>query len=43
MFAIEGTGILKSFGKKEVLKGIDLKITRGSIHAYGSAEEEGPG
>jgi daunorubicin resistance ABC transporter ATP-binding subunit len=33
MFAIEASGILKSFGKKEVLKGIDLNITKGSIHA----------
>ncbi len=33
MFAIEATGIEKSFGKKKVLKGIDLKIRKGTIHA----------
>jgi len=33
MFAIETTGIKKSFGKKEVLMGIDLAIKKGSIHA----------
>ncbi len=33
MFAIEATGIVKSFGKKQVLNGIDLKIQKGSIHA----------
>ena len=33
MYAIEATGIEKSFGKKKVLNGIDLKIRKGSIHA----------
>lgn len=33
MSAIEARDIRKSFGKKEVLKGIDLKIKKGSIHA----------
>jgi daunorubicin resistance ABC transporter ATP-binding subunit len=33
MFAIEASAIEKSFGKKKVLKGIDLKIKKGSIHA----------
>jgi ABC-2 type transport system ATP-binding protein len=33
MFTIEAKGIRKSFGKKEVLKGIDLSISKGSIHA----------
>jgi ABC-2 type transport system ATP-binding protein len=33
MFTIEAKGIRKSFGKKEVLKGIDLGIRKGSIHA----------
>jgi ABC-2 type transport system ATP-binding protein len=33
MFAIESTGIEKSFGKKKVLNGIDLNIKKGSIHA----------
>jgi len=33
MFAIEAAGILKSFGQKKVLNGIDLKIKKGSIHA----------
>jgi len=33
MFAIETTRIKKSFGKKEVLMGIDLAIKKGSIHA----------
>lgn len=33
MFAIEASGIEKSFGKKKVLKGINLKINKGSIHA----------
>ena len=33
MFAIEASGIRKSFGKKVVLDGIDLKIEKGSIHA----------
>jgi daunorubicin resistance ABC transporter ATP-binding subunit len=33
MFAIEAAGILKSFGEKKVLNGIDLKIKKGSIHA----------
>lgn len=33
MYAIEASGIKKSFGKKNVLDGIDLKIRKGSIHA----------
>ncbi len=33
MFAIEATGIQKSFGKKKVLDGLDLKIQKGNIHA----------
>jgi ABC-2 type transport system ATP-binding protein len=33
MFAIEASGIEKSFGKKKVLNGINLKIKKGSIHA----------
>jgi daunorubicin resistance ABC transporter ATP-binding subunit len=33
MFAIDATGIVKSFGKKQVLRGINLKIQKGSIHA----------
>lgn len=33
MFAIEASGIRKSFGKKVVLEGIDLRIQKGSIHA----------
>lgn len=33
MFAIEAAGILKSFGEKKVLNGIDLTINKGSIHA----------
>jgi daunorubicin resistance ABC transporter ATP-binding subunit len=33
MFAIEASGIRKSFGKKVVLEGIDLRIRKGSIHA----------
>jgi ABC-2 type transport system ATP-binding protein len=33
MFAIEATGIKKSFGNKLVLDGIDLNIMEGSIHA----------
>jgi ABC-2 type transport system ATP-binding protein len=33
MYAIEGTGIIKSFGEKKVLDGIDLKISKGTIHA----------
>jgi daunorubicin resistance ABC transporter ATP-binding subunit len=33
MLAIEASGIEKSFGKKKVLKGIDLNIRKGSIHA----------
>jgi daunorubicin resistance ABC transporter ATP-binding subunit len=33
MLAIEASGIEKSFGKKKVLNGIDLKIEKGSIHA----------
>lgn len=33
MFAIQASGITKSFGKKEVLKGINLEIKKGSIHA----------
>lgn len=33
MLAIEARGIRKSFGKKEVLNGIDLNIKKGSIHA----------
>src|SRR5512145_360601 len=33
MYAIEATGIKKSFGEKLVLNGIDLKIRKGSIHA----------
>jgi len=33
MFAIEASGIKKSFGKKRVLNGIDLNIRKGSIHA----------
>jgi ABC-2 type transport system ATP-binding protein len=33
MFAIEARGIIKSFGEKKVLDGIDLKIQKGSIHA----------
>lgn len=33
MFAIEASGIEKSFGKKKVLNGIDLRISKGNIHA----------
>jgi daunorubicin resistance ABC transporter ATP-binding subunit len=33
MFAIEATGIVKSFGEKKVLNGIDLNIQKGTIHA----------
>jgi ABC-2 type transport system ATP-binding protein len=33
MFAIEATGIEKSFGEKKVLNGIDLNIQKGTIHA----------
>lgn len=33
MYAIESTGVEKSFGKKKVLKGIDLRIKKGTIHA----------
>jgi ABC-2 type transport system ATP-binding protein len=33
MFSIDATGIEKSFGKKKVLNGIDLRIKKGSIHA----------
>ncbi len=33
MFAIEASGIRKTFGKKVVLDGIDLRIQKGSIHA----------
>ncbi|MCG8697361.1 MAG: ATP-binding cassette domain-containing protein [Bacteroidales bacterium] len=33
MNIIESTGITKSFGNKKVLKGIDLNIKKGSIHA----------
>ncbi len=33
MIAIEASGIRKSFGKKVVLEGIDLRIQKGSIHA----------
>lgn len=33
MFAIEASGIEKSFGKKKVLNGINLKIEKGNIHA----------
>jgi ABC-2 type transport system ATP-binding protein len=33
MFTVEASGIKKSFGKKDVLKGIDLNISKGSIHA----------
>jgi ABC-2 type transport system ATP-binding protein len=33
MYAIEATGIKKSFGEKQVLNGIDLKIQKGTIHA----------
>lgn len=33
MFAIDATGIVKSFGEKKVLDGIDLKIQKGNIHA----------
>jgi ABC-2 type transport system ATP-binding protein len=33
MFAIEATGIVKTFGEKKVLNGIDLNIQKGTIHA----------
>ena len=33
MLTVETEGLRKSFGKKEVLKGIDLQIKKGSIHA----------
>lgn len=33
MFAIDATGIVKSFGDKKVLDGINLKIRKGNIHA----------
>lgn len=33
MLAIEVQGLKKSFGKKEVLKGINLKVEKGTIHA----------
>ena len=33
MWAIETTGLMKSFGKNTVLKGIDLKVKKGNIHA----------
>jgi ABC-2 type transport system ATP-binding protein len=33
MFAIDASEIEKSFGKKKVLNGIDLRIKKGSIHA----------
>ena len=32
-YSIEATGIEKSFGKKKVLNGLDLRIKTGSIHA----------
>ncbi len=32
-FAIEVSGLRKSFGKNEVLKGVDFKVARGSIFA----------
>jgi ABC-2 type transport system ATP-binding protein len=33
MLAIEAAGIVKTFGEKRVLNGIDLKIQKGTIHA----------